>query len=49
MEVGMNPEIRKYIKLIMTMTMDCIMDGITVRTYITNLKAMILHIEALEK
>ena len=45
----MSPEIRKYLKLIMTMTMDCIMEGITVRAYISNLKAMISHIEALEK
>jgi hypothetical protein len=42
----MNPEIKKYLKLILTMTMDCIMEGITVRTYITNLKAMIAHIES---
>lgn len=44
----MTPEIRKYIKLILVMTTDFLMDAITFETYFSNLKMLVKNIEELK-
>jgi hypothetical protein len=34
----MNPEFKKYLDMIMTMTLDCLMGGITPETYFKNME-----------
>jgi hypothetical protein len=45
----MNPLFERYLKSIFAMTTDCLMGGITEKTYISNLETYVLCLKQVDK